>query len=103
MFVSSAWALIFNAMNTTHYSAANVGFDGPSTFSSEAAQSCGYSMEMMPVTYTDDHGRRATAWETDVRKCWGGSTKVSSIPDNVRRHFNLDAERPSERFGLLSR
>lgn len=104
MFVFSAWALIFNAMNTAHYySAANVGIDGPSTFSSEASPSCAYSMEIMPVTYTDEHGRRGTAWETDVRNCWGGSVAVSSMPDNVRRHFNPDAERASERFALLSR
>lgn len=39
---------------------------------------CGYSMEMFPVTLTDQHGRRVTVWETDVRNCWVGS-RVSGL------------------------
>lgn len=35
-------------------------------------------MEMFPVTLTDQHGRRVTVWETDVRNCWVGS-RVSGL------------------------
>jgi curved DNA-binding protein CbpA len=81
VFVSSAWAVIFAAMNSNHFSVADSGFDTPASFNVEASQNCAFSMEMFPVSYTDEHGRRSTAWETNVRNCWGGSTRVSSLPN----------------------
>ncbi len=83
VFVTSAWVVIFAAMDSAHSLGANRGFDGPSTFSAEMSQSCAFSMEMYPVSYTDEHGRRATAWETTVRNCWGGATRVSSVPNRL--------------------
>jgi curved DNA-binding protein CbpA len=81
MFVSTAWALIFTAMSSAHYAVANDGFAGSSSFSREASQGCGFTMEMFPVTYKDELGRQSTAWETNVRNCWGGSTQLSSVPN----------------------
>lgn len=47
-----------------------------------ASLDCGYPMEMFPLTLTDQHGRRVTVWETDVRNCWGGS-RISGLPTLV--------------------
>lgn len=81
VFVSSAWAVIFVGMRSARYSMADYVFDAPSSFSAGVSQGCPISMEMFPVTYTDERGRLSTAWETDVRNCWGGSTWVSSVPN----------------------
>lgn len=37
---------------------------------------CGFSMEIYPVTYVDEHGRVKTEWGTDVHNCHGGSTRI---------------------------
>jgi len=81
VFVSSAWAAIFAGMRSVRYSMMDYAIDVPSSFHAEASQSCAISMEMFPVSYTDERGRQSTAWETDVRNCWGGSTTVSSVPN----------------------
>jgi hypothetical protein len=67
LFVSSAWAVIFTAMTSAP------SFAG-------GASTCGYSMEMFPVTYVDDRGRATTAWGTEVRNCYGGSTRIFAAP-----------------------
>jgi len=92
-FVFTAWAMIFAAMHTARYSTADYALDVPSSFNTDTSQGCPISMEMFPVTYIDERGRPSTAWETDVRNCWGGSTWVSSVPD-------LQAQRA---FGTFSR
>jgi curved DNA-binding protein CbpA len=79
LFVSSAWAVIFTAMTVVH--SGGFDFDRASEFTAGVSPDCGFSMEMFPVTHTDEHGRRATAWETSVHNCWGGSTRVFSLPD----------------------
>ena len=79
--VSSAWAVIFTVMTSAHSSASIYSVDTSSSFTADASQGCGISMEMFPVSYTDEHGRRATAWETSVHNCWGGSTRFLSVPD----------------------
>ena len=93
LFVSSAWVVIFAAMTSAHSAASNYAYDVPSPFNADASQGCAISMEMYPVTYTDERGRRATAWETDVRNCWGGSTRVSSLP----------SRQPQRAFGSYTR
>jgi curved DNA-binding protein CbpA len=80
LFVSSAWAVIFTTMTSVRYSASSRTLDAPRSFSADTSEGCGFSMEIVPVTYTDERGHRSTAWETDVRNCWGGSTRVSSVP-----------------------
>jgi curved DNA-binding protein CbpA len=95
LFVSSAWAVIFTAMTSVRYSASSRSLDAPQGFSTEASQTCGFSMEMFPVSYTDERGHRSTAWETDVRNCWGGSTRVSSVP-------SLQAQRTFGTYGRIS-
>jgi len=80
-FVSTAWTVIFAVTNAAHSGSSFRLFESPSSVTAVASQECGFSMEMFPVTYTDDHGRRFTAWEADVRNCWGGTTRVSAMPD----------------------
>ncbi|HEY4900734.1 MAG TPA: hypothetical protein VIH91_07950 [Terriglobales bacterium] len=92
VFVSSAWAVIYTAISSARASALDYGFDTPSSFSADTSQGCAFSMEMFPVSYIDEHGRRSTAWETDVRNCWGGLTRVSSLPSpQVPRGFGGSA------------
>jgi curved DNA-binding protein CbpA len=81
VFVSGTWALIFTVMTTTRYAIADNSPGAQSSFNADASQTCAISMEMYPVTYIDEHGRQSTAWETDVRNCWGGSTRLSSMPE----------------------
>jgi len=80
LFISTAWTVIFAAMNSAHSGSSYYLSESSAPVTAVASQDCGFSMEMFPVTYTDDHGRRFTAWETDVRNCWGGSTRVSAPP-----------------------
>ncbi|HVP55800.1 MAG TPA: J domain-containing protein [Candidatus Eisenbacteria bacterium] len=81
LFVSTAWTFIYAAMNMAHSGSSGYLFDNPAPFTAAASSDCSFSMEMFPVTYIDQHGRRLTAWEADVHNCWGGSARVSSLPD----------------------
>ncbi len=81
VFVSSAWAVIFVGMKSARYSTPSYALDVPPSFGATTSQSCAISMEMFPVRYIDERGRQSTAWETDVRNCWGGSAWVSSVPN----------------------
>jgi DnaJ-class molecular chaperone len=83
LFVSTAWTVIFAAMTSAHSGSNGYWFPDSSPVRTSASLECGYSMEMFPVTFTDQHGRRFTVWETDVRNCWGGPTRVSGIPTPV--------------------
>jgi hypothetical protein len=78
LFVSSAWAMIFTAMTVARSGGADFGFDTP-TYAGTAMSDCSFSMEMFPVTYTDERGRRSTAWEAELHNCVGGSTRVSAV------------------------
>jgi curved DNA-binding protein CbpA len=80
LFVSTAWTVIFAAMTSAHSGSSGFSLGATSPITSSASLDCGYSMEMFPVTFTDPHGKRFTVWETDVRNCWGGSTRVSGVP-----------------------
>lgn len=79
VFVTSAWALIYAALSSGRISATDYAFDTPSSFGAELSQGCAFSVEMFPVSYTDERGRQFTAWETDVRNCRGGATRLSNI------------------------
>ena len=52
VFVSSAWAVIFTAMTAAHSGGLSYAFDASSPSVTGGASSCGFSMEMFPVTYT---------------------------------------------------
>lgn len=80
LFVTSAWAVIFTAMTAAHSAGGSFAYEASSAAGAGASANCGYSMEIFPVTYTDEHGRLTTAWQTDVRNCWGGSILVSGAP-----------------------
>jgi len=80
VFVSSAWAVIFTAVASAHYSSSGRSIDAPRSSSAEKSENCGFSMEIFPVSYTDELGHRSTTWDADVRNCWGGSTKISGAP-----------------------
>ena len=75
----SAWTVIFAATTSAHSGSSGFSFAEASPIGTSASLDCGYSMEMFPVTLTDQHGRRVTVWETDVRNCWGGS-RVAGLP-----------------------
>ena len=91
IFVSSAWAMIFTAMTAAHSGEAIYSYDSPISAASNAVPSCGFSMEIFPVSYRDQQGRIATAWETEVRNCYGGSTRLSSlINSSPRTRFAFD-------------
>ena len=79
LFVPTAWTVIFAAMTSAHSGSSSFSFAEVSPITTSASLDCGYSMEMFPVTLTDQHGRRVTVWETDVRNCWGGFL-VSGLP-----------------------
>ena len=81
LFVFTAWAVIFVAISSPNFWAADYRFDKPSSFNADASEGCSISMEMFPVTYTDERGRQSTAWETSAHNCWGGSTWISSMPN----------------------
>lgn len=85
VFLTSAWILIFAAMGSGRYVAASETYEAPLSLGTAASSDCNFSLEMFPVTYTDEHGRQSTGWETDVRNCWGGLTKLSSVPAD-RQH-----------------
>jgi DnaJ domain len=80
LFVSSAWAVIFTAMTAAHSGGYHYAFDSSAPSLAGGAPSCGFSMEMFPVTYVDEHGRATTTWGTDVRNCYGGSTRIFASP-----------------------
>ena len=98
IFVSSAWAVIFAGMRSARYATADYAYDVPASFSANAPQSCAISMEMYPVTYLDERGRQSTAWETDVRNCWGGSAWVSSVPNFAPQRAFGNPTRASNRY-----
>lgn len=83
LFVSTAWTVIFAAMTSAHSGSTGYWLSQSSPVTTSASLDCGFSMEMFPVTFTDQHGKRFTVWETDVRNCWGGSTRVSGLPSAV--------------------
>lgn len=93
LFISTAWTVIFAAMTSAHSGSSSYWFDSTLPMAADTSTDCGFSMEMFPVTYIDKHGRRFTAWETDVRNCWGGTTRVSSAPMIA----------PTRAFGSLNR
>jgi hypothetical protein len=78
IFVSSAWALIFTAMTAAHSAGSSYSYDGPVSALSAAAPGCGFSMEIFPVSSRDQHGRATTAWEPEIKNCYGGSTRLSN-------------------------
>jgi curved DNA-binding protein CbpA len=81
LFVSSAWVAIFAAMEVAHSGSSGYAFGSRSQFAADTRSDCGVSMEIIPITYTDARGRRATAWAADMHNCWGGTARVSSLPD----------------------
>ena len=80
LFVSSAWAVIFTAMTAAHSGGYSYAYDSSAPSVAGGATSCGFSMEIFPVTYVDDRGRATTSWGTEVRNCYGGSTRIFSTP-----------------------
>jgi hypothetical protein len=60
-------------MTSAHSGSSGYSFAEASTLSTAASFDCGYSMLMFPVTFTEQHGRHFSVWETNVRNCWGGS------------------------------
>jgi curved DNA-binding protein CbpA len=80
LFVSSAWAVIFTAMTAAHSGGYNYTYDASAPSVAGGAPSCGFSMELFPVTYVDDRGRATTSWGTEVRNCYGGSTRIFATP-----------------------
>lgn len=85
--LSSAWVAILTTMAMRHYSASSYASEVPLSFPLEAFQDSTFSMEMYPVSYTDEKGHPSTAWETDIRSSWGGSARVLSLPDFQSRGF----------------
>jgi curved DNA-binding protein CbpA len=79
LFVSTAWTVIFAAMTSAHSGSSGFSLGEASPITTSASLDCGYSMEMFPVSFTDQYGRRFTVWETEVHNCWGGS-RVSGTP-----------------------
>ena len=79
LFISTAWTVIFAAMTSARSGSSGVSVAETSPITTSASLDCGYSMEMFPVTLTDQHGRPVTVWQTDVRNCWGGF-RVSGLP-----------------------
>lgn len=81
--VCSAWTLIFAAMNAAHAGVAPFSFGKGETYAGASSADCGFSMEIFPVKYIDQRGRVTTGWETDVHNCWGGSARLTNLPDSM--------------------
>jgi DnaJ-class molecular chaperone len=86
LFISTAWTVIFAAMTSAHSGSTGYWFAEASPTTASASLDCGYSMEMFPVSFTDNRGKRFTVWQTDVRNCWGGSTRISGVPTVAPQH-----------------
>ena len=84
--VASTWVAVLAAVTSMLHPASVYASDTSRSLLNEASESGTFSMEMFPMYYTDERGRRASAWETDIRSSWGGSVRVSSIPD-LQPHF----------------
>jgi curved DNA-binding protein CbpA len=80
MFVSSAWAMIFTALTVAHSGGLGELYSWSSPSSTGASADCSFSMEMFPVTYIDERGHRATAWEAEAHNCYGGTARISAAP-----------------------
>jgi len=80
LFVSSAWAVIFAAMTAAHSAGPGYVYDAAAPAFNGTSSNCGFSMEMFPVNYVDQRGRVQTAWETEVHNCYGGGTRLTSLP-----------------------
>jgi len=80
LFVSSAWAVIFTAMTVAHSGGMGYIYDAAAPALSGASADCSFSMEIFPVDYVDQRGRLQTGWETEVRNCYGGATRLSNLP-----------------------
>jgi len=80
VFVSTAWAAIFTALTAAHSAGSGYLLDSARTAMAGGSGSCGYSMEIIPMNYVDDHGRTETGWVTKVSNCYGGSAQVSNLP-----------------------
>ena len=93
LFVSSAWAVIFTAMTAAHSGGYSYAYDSSAPSVAGGAPSCGFSMEMFPVTYVDDRGRATTSWGTEVRNCYGGSTRIYCRAAKPRRSRGKICER----------
>jgi len=92
LFVSSAWAMIFTAMTAARSSGWSYTYDYPAGAVSHVAPGCGFSMEIFPVSYIDQNGQLVTAWETEVRNCYGGTTRLSSLSNSpAPTRFALDS------------
>jgi curved DNA-binding protein CbpA len=103
MFVSSAWALIFTSIRSARPAVLDEVSYAPATVSDRVTPDYGFSMEIFPVVYTDDHGRKSTAWETNVRNRWGASARILSTPDLSQHRAANDRTRPWDRSGPVSR
>jgi curved DNA-binding protein CbpA len=104
MVVPSAWALIFLTVRSAYYSKPKeISYALSSSYSADVSPNLGLTMEMFPVSYIDESGRRETAWETDIRNWWGGSTRILSVPNISQHRSGNEFQRPSQHFGLISR
>ena len=79
-FVSSAWVVIFTALTIAHSAGPGYVFDSMGPVVASGSSTCNYSMEIIPMTYVDNHGRRETGWVTKMSNCYGGSTQFSNLP-----------------------
>lgn len=97
MFVSSAWAVIYNTMEAAHaggftltaaINTMKVVHAGESGFAPETriatltqpASDCSYSMEIIPVLSLDARGRRTVLWEAEIQNCYGGASRIAGRP-----------------------
>ena len=96
LFVSSAWVAIFTAMTVAHSAGARFAYDFSAPVVAESTTSCGYTMEMFPVNYKDQHGRVATGWATDIHNCWGGSTRITNMPQTWQPRAGRFVNGPAE-------
>lgn len=94
LFVSSAWTVIFTAMTVAHSAGPSYSYIPSSDSSSMvgSASSCAYSMEIVPITYVNARGHSVTLWETDMRNCYGGATRISAAGPFRAARFANDPE-----------
>ncbi|HZD31058.1 MAG TPA: J domain-containing protein [Candidatus Angelobacter sp.] len=81
LFVTSVWAMIFTALTLAHSGGFGELYSRSSPASAAPSGDCGFSMEMFPVIYVDEHGHSATAWEAEAHNCYGGSGRFLTGPE----------------------
>jgi curved DNA-binding protein CbpA len=78
MIISSAWTVIYTSMSIAHSGGFSFPDEARAASLGDAAYSCSYSLELVPLITIDERGRRSVTWEANMQNCYGGATRISA-------------------------